>query len=278
MTWLDPSTGEASTKNYRRSLKSDDSEETIIENVRRDLTSEDETVTVGLSTVALAQTQAPFSSSYGFRSTNGNVLQTRMGVTRRSTISFSTAQCWYLDSTFCFGFHEFKESVGVETAGVLIRFIVFGIFTLAMCVILYFTYRLVMKGINRPDKETLTEAILNALPKQGGGHGVLLWTCLLILAIAPLVFYTQIFHPCFSCFDFEAAATHEIGHALGLSHPDNSGGQFNAYNSLLVDGHRWNASTCKHPWESVEMGVPDGVSTNSEGYRVSVTTAASHLT
>lgn len=38
------------------------------------------------------------------------------------------------------------------------------------------------------------------------------WILRLFLLLLPIVFYTMIFSPCFSCFDFQAAATHEIGH------------------------------------------------------------------
>ena len=42
-----------------------------------------------------------------------------------------------------------------------------------------------------------------------------LWTALrLTLLWAPPLFYVKIFLPCWDCYDFEAAAAHEIGHAL----------------------------------------------------------------
>jgi len=38
--------------------------------------------------------------------------------------------------------------------------------------------------------------------------------------VLPPLFWFEIFLPCWECYDFEAAASHEVGHALGLYHPD----------------------------------------------------------
>ena len=49
-----------------------------------------------------------------------------------------------------------------------------------------------------------------------------------IFIVTPWLFFRQIFVPCFDCYDFEAAATHEVGHLLGLSHPDRAGKELHA--------------------------------------------------
>jgi len=260
VTWLDPSTGEASTKNFRRALNTDTDTVSV----------DDDTIGESLTTVALAQTTA--SQTSNFRSTNDNRLPDAMMASRKSTISFSTGQCWYLDSTFCAGFHKYKESVGVDTASLIIQLIIFVIFSIAIISIIYFSWRLVVKVLARQEDETWDEALFHALPKQACGHGVLLWTAMLILMITPLIFYSQIFLPCWECFDFEAAATHEIGHALGLSHPDTAPAGANVYNAFLAppSNGRWNETTCKYPWASVQEGVPEGSELNSAGFRPSI--------
>jgi hypothetical protein len=40
-----------------------------------------------------------------------------------------------------------------------------------------------------------------------------------LLLVTPLTFFHLIFTPCFECFDFEAAAAHEMGHVLGFVEP-----------------------------------------------------------
>ena len=42
-----------------------------------------------------------------------------------------------------------------------------------------------------------------------------------ILAVfIPPLFFFRVFVPCITCYDFEAAVAHEIGHLLGFDHPD----------------------------------------------------------
>ena len=68
------------------------------------------------------------------------------------------------------------------------------------------------------------------------------------------------------CTAVQAATTHEIGHLLGLGHPDSPDGEElatgfaiagnNSYNALLLDGGHMNASSCLFPWEQVTPGLP----------------------
>jgi len=125
-------------------------------------------------------------------------------------------------------------------------------------------------------KETLRELV---------GAGVLPTTCTLICLWTPIAIQNNIVEPCWDCHDFEAAAVHEIGHILGLNHPNLMGtvdgfpiGN-NSYNTMLASNEGVKAvdlpdqpeDLCYHPLDYVEAGAwPDADDLTSEGVRNSI--------
>ena len=95
------------------------------------------------------------------------------------------------------------------------------------------------------------------LMQQMGRISVLATTARLLMLWAPPILYVFIFLPCWECYDFEAAAAHEVGHALGLMHPD----QAVASGANL----RWRgtgegaarSAPCDDPWSAVVAEPPD---------------------
>ena len=81
---------------------------------------------------------------------------------------------------------------------------------------------------------------------------------------APPLFFELIFLPCFECYDFEAAATHEVGHVLGFGHPDATQGAAccgysdgsNLHHKGIAAGEAVEQRAfCADPWRDVEEGV-----------------------
>ena len=95
------------------------------------------------------------------------------------------------------------------------------------------------------------------LLEQMGRISVLATTARLLMLWAPPILYIFIFLPCWECYDFEAAAAHEVGHALGLMHPDQAvASGTNLMWSGIGDGAA-RAAPCDDPWSAVVAAPPD---------------------
>lgn len=188
-------------------------------------------------------------------------------------ISFNTEKCWYLDSAFCSPLHKLKNKMGQGSAYAMIMGISFGVFALAIIIFVVLTIRVLRhQFVGVFDKTCKQKG--RAAAEEVASWGVLPMTCLFMLLIVPLSMYNNIVVPCWDCYDFEAAAVHEMGHILGLNHPDqmgtltNSKGEpypvgSNAYNSLLASNDGINAfdlpempaDLCYNPWLYVQNGA-----------------------
>ena len=215
--------------------------------------------------VALPKTLWSWDFRYtsGVRPSKDNVLETVGG-----TVAFNADLCWYLDSTFCYSFHSVKNqlpSLSAEEVAWIFRGALLLIWGIAAMYLLWQVCHVCARARSHHHANQC-QAWSEAL------HEFSMLGCSLrvILLLAPPIFYLKIFVPCWDCYDFEAAATHEVGHILGLSHPDNvmtslctdpamecgtTPGQ-NVYSPMFSSGMRLNASTCLKPWQDVEPYEP----------------------
>jgi hypothetical protein len=195
--------------------------------------------------------------------------------------------CWYLDSQFCSGFHDWKSAWGSPAAayavGVTIWFTLWFIAIVGMVIFTVMHARQSNRDRLKADdvKLDMVEDEPVAPPKRPRldrlcrvlDEFTIVGTSLrLLLILLPWPFFSAIFGTCWSCFDFEAATAHEVGHLLGLGHPDLvphetisnfAATGVNSYHAGLASGVPLNNVSCLHPWADVRQGVPDGAAIDS---------------
>jgi len=236
------------------------------------------------TTSAAAQAVPYPQYSPTFLSTNSRSPYVKVGANQipRSVIevtggrlSFNTDDpyCWYLDSSFCQGWHELKQKNSVDGVYIFSITLLFFFWGVAMFVATAH-FLLLLRNVVRDNKdlmddlEPLGPRVAKALLLAADKLGCYRMVVRLLLIMLPWAFYKAIFITCWECYDFEAVAAHQIGHLLGLGQPDllpsellpyqGPAGQ-NSYSWQLAAGWQLNSSNCWAPWDAVLPGIPPGL-------------------
>jgi len=195
--------------------------------------------------------------------------------------------CWYLDTTFCYGFHQWSEAdvdvVAISrTIGILLFFAALAII---LCIFISACqYTLGKEHVPMENRVVSGDSTINLYQRNDPNHARVemgqhsdlsenlecgskkctnlidflsvmpmftLLGCIFFLIFTP-IFYWRIFLPCVDCYDFEATIAHEVGHVLGFHHPD-AEWELNLNARLEM-----NASTCERAMDYVHLNLTEG--------------------
>ncbi|KAJ1630533.1 hypothetical protein T492DRAFT_1144480 [Pavlovales sp. CCMP2436] len=135
-------------------------------------------------------------------------------------IDFNINMCWYIDGGFCMGVHQWAHArivLGVTWALALLCGLLRAMYVLWLARSpIFATYSSLLAGQAARCRCTHLTTLQSSTPKLPWASFVFM----LFVVVYPPLLWSRVFLPCFECTSFQAALTHEIGHSLGLSHPD----------------------------------------------------------
>jgi hypothetical protein len=218
-----------------------------------------------------------------------------VGEAKGGEISFHTRErCWYTDSQFCSAFHDWKRAwKSQEAAYAVFASLLFLTWTTAVLLMTVsfarpfksatlMNMKLLAADRAPEDEEGLPAATVLKGILAGLAEFSLTGLTLRLLLIMIVWPFHEAASSCWACYDFEAAAAHEVGHLLGLSHPDRVPSETlpgfapegrNSYHAGLAAGLPLDPGTCLNPWANVHAGLPPGAHSYEDaavGYRKSI--------
>ena len=253
------------------------------------------------------------AAGHAFRHTNGVVSNIDVIENTKATIHFGANDevCWYLDTDFCASFAYELRNHGADSAETIFLAMTFLLWCFAIATMAYRLRDLAQmfcckgrltKKMGLYDESGIrvrNPTFADDVSIEIAEWNSFVFTIQVIGILIPPIFFYEIIHPCFTCYNFEAASAQQIGHVLGLGHPNNVQNELvgaeglttatpgqNMFHALLAAGTYMSGvaggltppyaftyaeyvsdpatGTCANPWKNVAVGLPANAST--DGY------------